>query len=231
MEIFLDSANLDDIRHWLELGLLDGVTTNPSVMLRDGGFDMERRAKEIAEVIYPRPISVEVATNDLEEMIRQAFTFASWAANVVVKIPVINEYGEPCYGVVRRLEQEGLRVNMTACLSFGQATLGAKVGATYVSIFAGRVADEGHDAAALIRQVVEWLRLWRYHTQVIVGSIREAINIQEAALAGAHIVTTPPQFLEKYIDHKYSRDTVRGFNEDARKALAKLEELAARVQA
>ena len=229
MEIFLDSANLEEIRRWLELGLLDGVTTNPSVMLKDGGFDMERRAKEIAELIQPRPISVEVTTNDWAEMIQQAYTFAAWAPNVVVKIPVINEYGEPCYGVVRRLEEEGIRVNMTACLSFGQTTLGAKVGATYVSIFAGRVADEGHNAAALISQVVEWLRLWRYPSKVIVGSIREASNIQEAAQAGAHIITTPPQFLQKYIDHKYSRDTVRGFNEDARKALAKMEELAAKV--
>jgi transaldolase len=127
------------------------------------------------------------------------------------------------------LEEEGIRVNMTACLSFGQATLGAKADATYVSIFAGRVGDEGHDAPKLIRDVLEWLRLWGYPTKVIVGSIRAAFNIQEAALAGAHIITTPPSLLEKYIDHKYSRDTVHGFNQDAREALARMEELAAKV--
>ena len=231
MEIFLDSASMDEIRRWLELGLLDGVTTNPSIMLKDGGFDMERRAKEIAALIQPRPVSVEVTTNELDEMVQQARTFAAWAPNIVVKIPVINEYGEPCYGVVRRLEQEGIKVNLTACLSFGQATLGAKAGATYVSIFAGRVADEGHDAPHLIRAVLDWLGRWRYPSRLIVGSIRGAIDVQEAAMAGVHIITVPPQILEKYIDHKYTRSTVGGFNEDARKALAKMKELALEVQA
>ncbi len=208
---------------------MDGVTTNPSIMLKDGGFDMERRAQEIAALIQPRPVSVEVTTNELDEMVQQARTFAAWAPNIVVKIPVINEYGEPCYGVVRCLEREGIKVNLTACLSFGQATLGAKAGASYVSIFAGRVADEGHDAGKLIGSVVAWLGRWGYPTWIIVGSIRGAIDIQEAALAGAHIITVPPHILERYIDHQYSRATVRGFNEDARKALAKMKELAAGV--
>ncbi len=227
MEIFLDTANLGEIGRWLDYGVLDGVTTNPSIMLKDGGYDLERRAKEIARLIEPRPLSVEVTTNDPEQMWRQAHEIATWAPNVVVKIPVINEYGQPCLGTVRQLADEGIRVNMTACLSYGQAILGAKAGATYVSIFAGRVADEGGDASRLIRQVAEWLRLWGSPTKIIVGSIREAINIQDAAQAGAHVITTPPQFLDRFIDHKYSRDTVRGFNEDAAKALAKMEELRA----
>jgi len=227
MEIFLDTANLQEIRRWLGYGLLDGVTTNPSIMLKDGGYDLEERAREIARLVEPRPVSAEVTTNDHAEMLRQAHQIASWAPNIVVKIPVVNEYGEPCLGVVRELETAGVRVNVTACLSYGQAILGAKAGATYVSIFAGRVADEGHDAPAMIREVVDWLERWQSPTKVIAGSIREAVNIKDAAAAGAHVITVPPVFLEKFVDHRFSRETVRGFNEDAAKALARMEELQA----
>jgi transaldolase len=231
MEIFIDSANPDEIRRWLEYGVVDGVTTNPSIMLKDEGYDMEERAKEIAALIYPRPVSVEVTTNHHEQMIDEAKGLASWASNIVVKIPVVNEYGEPCLGVVKCLEGEGIRVNMTACLSFGQVVLGAKAGATYISIFAGRVADEGHDAAKLIRESTEWLAGWEYHSKIIAGSIREAINIQDAALAGAHVLTVPPQFMSKMIDHHYSRATVQQFNQDAQKALAKMAEVREQVRA
>ena len=227
MQIFLDSANLDEIRRWLEFGVLDGVTTNPSVMLRDGGYDLEQRAKEIAALTQPRPVSVEVTTNDPDEMLGQARRLAKLAPHAVIKIPVINEEGWPCLGVVRRLAGEGIAVNMTACLSFGQAILGAKAGATYVSIFVGRVADEGNDAPRLVRAVADWLRLWQFPTRIIAGSIRGSIDIQEAAQAGAHVITVPPAVLGKFIDHKYSRETVRGFNEDGAKALARAEELRA----
>lgn len=231
MEIFIDSANPGEIRRWLEYGVVDGVTTNPSIMLKDGGYDMQERAKEIAALIYPRPVSVEVTTNHREQMIHEARGLAGWAPNIVVKIPVINEYGEPCLGVVRALVEEGIKINMTACLSFGQVVLGAKAGATYISIFAGRVADEGHDATKLIRESAEWLAGWEYPSKIIAGSIREVINIQDAALAGAHVITVPPQFMGKLVDHHYSRATVQQFNADAQKALAKIEELRPRVRA
>jgi len=227
MEIFLDTANLEEIERWLDCGVLDGVTTNPSIMLKDGGYDLQRRALEVAELVAPRPVSVEVTSNDLDEMVRQARTYAEWAPNIAVKIPVINEFGRPCLGVVRRLEREGIRVNMTACLSYGQALLGAKAGATYVSIFGGRVSDEGGDAAGLVRSVRDWLDLWGSPSKIIVGSIRSTIDVQNAAQAGAHVITVPPPILDKFIDHRYSRDTVRGFNEDAVKALGKMEELEA----
>ena len=231
MEIFIDSANLEEIRRWLEYGVVDGVTTNPTILLKDGGHDVQRRAREIAELVYPRPTSVEVTTNDHGEMLQQARTFAAWAANIVIKIPVINEYGEPSLGVVKALVEDGIKVNMTACLSFGQVVLGAKAGATYISIFTGRVADEGHDAPRLVRQAVDWLNTWDYSSKIIVGSIREAINIQDAALAGAHVLTVPPQFMSKMIDHHYSRATVRQFNKDAQKALAKIAELREKARA
>jgi len=231
MEIFLDSANVEEIRRWLKQGVIDGVTTNPSIMLKDRAFDLEERAKEIASLVYPRPLSVEVTTNDLEQMVDEARGLASWAPNIVVKIPVINEYGEPCLGVAKALVEDGIRVNLTACLSFAQVMLGAKAGATYISIFAGRVADEGHDAPRLIRQAVDWLRDWEYPSRVIVGSVREVINIQDAALAGAHVITVPPQFMDKLADHRYTRETVHQFIADAEQALAKMSELRVAVRA
>lgn len=225
MEVFLDTANVKEIARWLEEGLVDGVTTNPSVMLNDGMYDQERGAKQIAALIFPRPLSIEVTTNDHDEMLSQARTFTGWAENIVVKIPVINEFGVPSLRVVRTLDNEGIRVNVTACLSYGQATMAAKVGAAYVSIFAGRVSDEGNDAPGIIRATAEWLSRWGYESKIIVGSIRRVYDIIEASEAGAHVITVPPQFLPKLLDHKYSRDTVRGFNQDAQKALAKMKEL------
>ena len=225
MKIFLDTANVDEISKWLNFGVLDGVTTNPSILLKEGGSDMEGRVREIANLINPKPLSVEVFTNDPDEMIQQANIFAGWSPNIVVKIPVLNEHGTPCFGVVNTLEQSGIRVNMTACLSFGQMAMGAKAGASYISIFSGRVSDEGNDSTKLIQESVNWLAHWNYPSEIIVGSIREAINIQDAAMAKAHIITTPPQFLLKWVDHYYTRATVRTFNEDAKAAAAKMTEL------
>ncbi len=229
MQIFLDSANYREIEHWLREGVIDGVTTNPSIMLKDGVYDIEEGTRRLCALLGNRPVSVEVTTNDPAEMLEQARTFARWAPNVVVKIPVVNEYGDSCLGVIHRLSNEGTRINTTAILSFNQAILAAKAGATYVSIFAGRVADEGHDPAIIVRQVRQWLAEWGYPAKVLVGSIRAVIDVQNAAIAGAQIVTIPPQFLPKMVDHKYSRETVRQFNRDAETALAQIAQVRAEV--
>lgn len=222
MQIFLDSANFREIEYWLRQGVIDGVTTNPSILLKDGVYDIEEGTRRLCALLGNRPVSVEVTSNDLAEMLEQARLFARWAPNVVVKIPVVNEDGGSCLGVIHTLSQEGIPINTTAILSFNQAVLAAKAGATYVSIFAGRVADEGHDPATIIRQVRQWLDQWGYPAKVLVGSIRAVMDVQSAAVAGAHIVTIPPQFLPKMVDHKYSRETVRQFNEDAEKAMAQM---------
>lgn len=227
MRIFIDSADIREIKKWLAQGVVDGVTTNPSILLKDGAYDIEQTTRQLCALLGDRPVSIEVATNDLNEMVRQARQFAAWAGNIVVKIPVVNESGESCLGVVHALTEEGIRVNATAIMSFNQAMLAAKAGATYVSIFAGRIADEGHDPAAVIRNVRHWLDEWGCRAEIIVGSMRGAIDIQNAALAGAHIVTVPPQFLPKMIDHKYTRETVRQFNRDAEKALAQFADIRA----
>lgn len=222
MQIFLDSANCREIEGWLLQGVIDGVTTNPSIMFKDGVYDLEEGARQLCSLLGERPVSIEVTTNDHEEMKEQARRLASLAPNVVVKIPVENEQGESCLGVVHALNREGLSINTTAILSFNQAILAAKAGAAYVSIFAGRVADEGNDPAIIIRNVRHWLEDWGYAAKIIVGSIRTVMDIQNAALAGAHIVTIPPQFLPKMVDHKYTRETVRQFNLDAEKALEQI---------
>jgi transaldolase len=178
-----------------------------------------------------KPLSVEVTSNDRKVMIEQARTFATWARNIVVKIPIVNEHGESCLGVMHRLSQEGIGVNATAILSFNQAMLAAKAGATYVSIFAGRVADEGNDPAVTIRNTRTWLDDWDLSSHIIVGSIRTVMDIQNAALAGAHIITIPPQFLPKMVDHRYTRETVRQFVQDAEKTLDQIKKGKATVAA
>jgi transaldolase len=222
MEIFIDSANVHEIQKWMRRGVLNGVTTNPSIMLKDGMLEMERGVKEIAETVKGRPVSVEVTSNDLNEMVAQAQKFTSWADNIVVKIPIINEDGVSCLEVIHSLAQQGIKINTTAMLAFNQVMMAAKAGATYLSIFAGRVADEGHDPSSLISMAARWVERWGYG-KILVGSIRGVFDIQTAAAAGAHIITVPPQVLDKMLDHKYSRETVKVFNADARKALAEME--------
>ena len=222
MQIFVDSADSKQIGNWLMQGVVDGVTTNPSIMFKDGVTDLEEGARKLAALLGERPLSVEVTTNDRDVMLEQARKFATWARNIVVKIPVVNEHGESCLGIMHRLTEDGIAINATAILSFNQAILAAKAGATYVSIFAGRVADEGNDPAVVIRNVRNWLEEWKVPARIIVGSIRTVMDIQNAALAGAHIITIPPQFLPKMVDHRYTRETVRQFVQDAEKTLAQM---------
>ena len=225
MQIFIDTANVSEIERWLGMGVVDGVTTNPSIMLKDGIYDTEAGAKEIAALINPRPLSVEVTTNDLDEMIVQARQFASWAPNIVVKVPQTNQDGVPCYGVMNQLEREGIKVNATVALSIGQLMLASKAGATYVSVFIGRVTDEGGNGIEVISNCVQWLERWNYKSQLIIGSIRSVGDVLTSAIAGAHIITIPPQFLEKMADHKFTRETVRQFMADAQKTLEMMEKV------
>ena len=219
MQIFVDSANIVEIEKWLKMGVVDGVTTNPSVMLKDGVGHIEKGTKEIAALINPYPVSVEVTTNDLAEMMTQARKFASWAPNIVVKVPQETQDGIACYGVMHQLESEGIKVNATVALSPGQVILSAKAGATYISIFAGRVGDEGGNPAEVIMNSVDWLERWKFKSRVIVGSIRSVADVLQAAIAGAHVITIPPRFLVRMADNKCTRETVRQFVDDAQKAL------------
>ncbi|MDD5038604.1 MAG: transaldolase family protein [Dehalococcoidales bacterium] len=223
MEIFIDSANVREIGKWLRMGVINGVTTNPSIMFKDGVYDAEAGAKEIAALVNPRPVSLEVTTNDLDEMVIQAQRFASWATNIVIKIPQITQDGTPCYGVIKQLESDGIRVNATVALSLGQVILSAKADASYISIFTGRISDEGGNPSEVIKTSAVWLEHWKYKSRLIVGSIRSVGDILNAAIAGAHVITIPPDLLTKMADHKYTRATVEQFINDAKKALEMME--------
>jgi len=219
MKIFIDSANTKEIEKWINYGIADGVTTNPSIMFKEGVYNIEEGVRKLAKLIDPLPLSAEVTTNELREMLEQGKWLASLAHNVVVKIPVQNEFGVPLlwrYQSVGEIRHQGkchrhpvLRPDMLA----------AKAGATYVSLFAGRVADEGGDSSGVIAETVEWLEHWDYKSELIVGSIRSVGDVINAALAGAHIITVPPQYLDKMADHKYTRSTVKDFIADAQSAL------------
>lgn len=219
MEIFLDTANVGKIGEWISSGVVDGVTTNPGLMLQEKVYDIETMAKEISALVFPCPVSVEVTTNNLNEMLAQARMFASWAPNIVIKIPQLTQDGIPCYGVMKQLANEGIRVNATVVFSFGQVILSAKAQATYISLFAGRIADEGGDSSEIIQTSVAWLEHWGYNSKILVGSIRTVGDILNAAKAGAHIITIPPQFITKMSDHKFTRETVKEFTIKANKAL------------
>jgi len=223
MAVFLDSGRIEEAERFLSMGIIRGVTTNPTILSRcgiaGGGAALEARAKALAGLISPFPLFVEVTTNDPAAMALQARTFAGWAPNIVVKVPVHGPDGElENFEVVHRLEtREGIRVNMTAMMSAQQCLLGALAGATYVSLFGGRIDDMGYEAAGEIRRARAVLEGQGLTSRIIAGSIREPLNVVFWLEAGAHDVTVPPDLLRRMIVHPYSRDTIRMFLADAAK--------------
>ncbi len=221
MAIFLDTGNVDEIRRFMRMGVIRGVTTNPTILMK-GGFrggmkELKDRQIEIARLIDPLPLSVEVTTNDREEMLRQAREFAGWAKNINVKITIHGPEGElDNLEVVNQLERkENIRVNVTAMMSAQQGLLAALAGATYVSLFGGRINDMGYNCIEEIVKLREVLEAQELKAKIIIGSSREALNVVEWLEAGAHIVTVTPKLVEKMIVHPYSKETVRTFLEDA----------------
>jgi transaldolase len=196
MEIFLDTANIEQIRQAARLGVISGVTTNPSLVSREGRADYEAVVKEICSII-PGPISAEVVVEQAKDMIEQAQKIAAWAPNVVVKIPATTAGLE----AISTLAKKKVKVNMTLCFSLNQAILGALAGATYVSPFVGRLDDIGEDGMALVRDIVDVFEYYEFDTQVIAASIRHAQHCVAAALAGAHIATVPYKVLTQMMQH------------------------------
>lgn len=224
MPIFLDTTDLKEIERFHRMGVIRGVTTNPTLLLKEGvrgGVPaLESLAKEIAGVIAPLPLSVEVTTNMPELMIQEAQSFASWAKNIVVKITVHGPDGElENMRVIHELETvHDIRVNVTAMMSAQQCFLAAMAGATYVSLFGGRVNNMGYNASGEITRLRKLLDQFGLQSQIIVGSTREVLNIIEWLEAGAHIVTALPNLLEGMLVHPYTKETVRMFLRDAAKA-------------
>jgi transaldolase len=223
MPIFLDSSNLEEIERYHRMGIIRGVTTNPTIMVNDGitgGMKgIETRAKDIARIVDPLPVSVEVITNDREEAVAQAQTFASWADNINVKVTVHGPQGElENMEIIHELETvHDIRVNVTAMMSAQQCFLAALAGATYVSIFGGRVNNMGYNVCGEITKLRKVLDAFDLESQIIIGSTREALNVIEWLEAGAHIVTVLPHLISTMLVHPYSKETVQMFLRDGAK--------------
>ncbi len=208
MKFFLDTADVDEIRKALELGLCDGVTTNPSLVARTGRpFDDVLR--EIAGIVEG-PISAEVTAPDLDGMMREARAYAKVAPNVVVKVPLVLEGLK----VVKALANEGIRTNTTLCFSPAQALLAAKAGATYVSPFVGRLDDVSEDGMALVAQIIEIYRNYEYATQVLVASVRNPLHVVQAARMGADVATIPFAVLAQLAAHPLTAAGLARFRAD-----------------
>ena len=196
MRIFLDTANIDQIKQAAKLGIISGVTTNPSLVSKEGTADYEANIKEICSII-PGPISAEVLVEGVAPMIKQARQIAAWAPNVVIKVPATTEGLE----VTSTLAQENIKVNFTLCFSLNQALLGARAGAAYVSPFVGRLDDIGHDGMQVVRDIVAAFTYYQLPTEVIAASIRHPQHCVAAAKAGAHIATVPYSVLTQMMHH------------------------------
>lgn len=215
MQLFLDSADESQIKYWLGQGVLDGVTTNPTVLHRDGVTDPIATLESLATLVAPGVLHAEVTVASGPRLVQEGIQLSALAPNIAVKVPVQTPGGEPCLAEISELTKAGVVVNCTACLSLGQAVLAAKAGARYISILVGRVDDEGGDGAAVVSELRHWLDDWGFDSKIIAASVRGTADVRRSITAGAHCVTVPPAVLAKLADHKYSRHTVQQFLDDA----------------
>jgi transaldolase len=206
MRIFLDTANIEQIKHGVRLGVISGVTTNPTLAAKEGNTDYEALSKEICAIV-PGPVSVEVLVEGVEPMIKHARQIAKWAPNIVTKIPATYEGLE----VTSALAKEGIPVNFTLCFSLNQAVLGARAGAAYVSPFVGRLDDIGNDGMQLVKDIVGVFRYYQLPTQVIAASIRHPQHCVAAAKIGAHIATVPYDVLMQMMNHPLTDIGIKRF--------------------
>ncbi|RMG86962.1 MAG: fructose-6-phosphate aldolase [Candidatus Dadabacteria bacterium] len=195
MKLFLDTANIDDIKNGVALGVVDGVTTNPTLIAKEGQPYREVLA-EICRIV-DGPVSAEVVALEAEKMVAEARELAAIHDNIVVKVPITADGLQ----AVHRLAAEGIRTNVTLVFSPTQALLAAKAGATFVSPFVGRLDDRGHEGMGLIEQIVTMFRNYDLDTEVIVASVRHPMHVVEAALIGADIATIPYKVLTQMLGH------------------------------
>ena len=211
MKIFLDTANIDDIKRGAAMGVLDGITTNPSLLAKEG-VEYKERVLEIAKIV-DGPISAECISETTEELIAEAFRIAEWHENIVVKIPLT----EAGLAATNQITSEGIKVNTTLIFSPNQALLAAKAGSTYVSPFIGRLNDAGHDGMEVIREIADIFNQSELETEVLTASIRNPRDVIDAALSGSHIATIPPNVLFNMINHPLTDKGIDLFLADAKK--------------
>lgn len=208
MKFFLDTANLDEIKRFAELGVVDGVTTNPSLIAKEG-VNLETRIKEIAEVVNG-PISSEVVATDMRGMVEEGRKYAKWGKNIYVKLPTTEE-GIKALHV---LAKEGVKVNMTLVFNAGQALVVAKAGAKLVSPFIGRLDDIAEDGMHLIEEIVQIYNNYDFDTEVLVASVRHPRHVIDSARLGADVCTMPADILNKLIRHPLTDIGLKKFLED-----------------
>lgn len=211
MEIFLDTANTNEIDHIMKWGIIDGVTTNQKIFLSEKGVDFKATIKKICEMVGDdKPVSVESNGKTLQEILDDARSFTKIARNVIAKVPMIKD------GIgleaVKILTSEGIKTNVTVMMNFNQLMLATKGGATYVSLFFNRAKDAGEDAAGIIRNITNWIDCNNYETKLIVGSIRKPDDVMETAIAGAHVITIPYKILLAMPFHKKTEETIEEFD-------------------
>lgn len=211
MKFFLDTANVEEIRKAVEFGMCDGVTTNPSLILKSGR-DQKTVIKEIAKIVHG-PISVEGIGETAEDIIKEGEEFARWASNIVVKVPMTKEGLK----AVHFLESKGIKTNVTLVFSLSQAILASKANASFVSPFVGRLDDVSEVGMDLVRDIITVYNNYSFKTEIIVASVRHPLHVIEAAYAGAHIATIPAEVLEKMWKHPLTDRGIAQFKEDHRK--------------
>lgn len=208
MKIFADTANVEDIKQINELGIIDGVTTNPTLVAREGK-DWESVEKQICEIV-DGPVSAEVTASEAPAMVEQARVLSKWADNIVVKIPMTAEGLK----TVKALSQEGIKTNVTLVFSAIQGLLAAKAGATYVSPFLGRLDDIGADGVELVQKLRQIFDNYGYRTEIIAASIRNYQHVEQVALAGCDIATIPAKILVKLWKHPLTDQGLVAFEKD-----------------
>jgi len=216
MKFFIDSANIDEIREAASLGILDGVTTNPSLVAKEGK-NFRQLLDEILSIV-DGPVSAEVVSTDREGILTEARELAAIHRNIVVKVPLIREGLK----AVRQLTDEGIRTNVTLCFSPTQALLAAKAGATYISPFVGRLDDISIDGMELIEQIVTIYGNYEFGTQVLVASIRHPLHVLQAALMGADVATIPFKIIDQMFAHPLTDSGLQRFLDDWKKNESKL---------
>ena len=212
MKIFVDTANLERIKEVNSWGILDGVTTNPSLAAKEN-MDFETLVKEICKVV-DGPVSAEVMSTKASDMVQEATRLASIHKNVVIKVPMTEEGLK----ATKALSEKGIKVNMTLIFSAAQALLAAKAGARYVSPFVGRLDDVGEDGMDLVVQILDILENYDFECEVIVASVRHPIHVVQAARMGAHIATIPYDVLKKMFNHPLTDIGIERFRQDWEKA-------------
>ena len=208
MKIFLDTANLDSVKKYNDMGLVDGVTTNPTLLSKEKG-NPAGIMREIVKIVQG-PVSLEAVGTTYDSMMEEAHRLKKYGKNVIVKIPMVHDGLK----AVKKLKEEGIETNVTLIFSANQAVLAAKAGASYVSPFIGRLDDAGQDGMTLISEIVKIFANYKFDTNVLVASIRHPMHVVEAGKIGAHVVTLPPDILGKMMSHPRTDKGLAAFLSD-----------------